>query len=338
MNPQPPLIVLGLCTVVMLGGWLAQRRLRNLVLADLLWAGCISLSSLYYGLVADGAMLPRLLVAMMGGVWGFRLFMHLLQRMLAEPPDSRYRDLIDRMGTDPWRTLRLFVVKAVSATLFSVPLYIAASNPHDQASVWTMLAAAVYIVGLSGEAYADMQLAKFRDQPRNAGRTCRRGLWRYSRHPNYFFAFVHWCSYALLAVGVAGPQWSLTLLAALLTAIGAMRRIPAIEIQALKLRGDDYRDYQRTTNMFFPWLPAGWPNDAAAANAWYTPPPASRTTPSVATRATPIPGARITPSPAARPYATSNGPVTPRPERPLDSRSAPITPNPPSRITVGDED
>lgn len=336
MNLQPLLFVLGLSTAVMLCGLLVQRRMRNLALADLLWAGCISIAALYYGLVAGGAMLPRLLVAMMGGVWGFRLFMHLLQRMLAEQPDSRYRDLLDRVGTHPLRLPGLFLSKAVSATLFSVPLYIAASNPHDLATRWTLLAAGVYIVGLSGEAYADMQLAKFRDQPRNVGRTCRRGLWRYSRHPNYFFALVHWFSYALLAVGVAGPQWSLTLLGALLTAIGAMRRIPAIEAQALKVRGDDYRDYQRTTNMFIPWLPKGWPNDAAATNAWYTPPPASRASPSPTTRATPIPGARITPSPAARLAGSLTGPVTP----PATSRRdrAPTTPNPPSQIVVDEVD
>lgn len=332
MNLQPLFFVLGLSTAVMLCGLLVQRRMRNLALVDLLWAGCISIAALYYGLVAGGAMLPRLLVAMMGGVWGFRLFMHLLQRMLAEQPDSRYRDLLDRVGTNPLRLPGLFLSKAVSATLFSVPLYIAASNPHDLATRWTLLAAAVYIVGLSGEAYADMQLAKFRDQPRNAGRTCRRGLWRYSRHPNYFFALVHWFSYALLAVGVAGPQWSLTLLAALLTSIGAMRRIPAIEAQALKVRGDDYRDYQRTTNMFVPWLPRGWPNDAAATNAWYTPPQASRSSPSPTTRSTPIPGARITPSPATRLAGSPTGPTAPQPTTQRDH--APTTPNPPSRIAV----
>ncbi|MGH8174423.1 MAG: DUF1295 domain-containing protein [Rhodanobacteraceae bacterium] len=334
MNLQPLLFILGLSSAVMLCGLLAQRRMRNLALADMLWAGCISAASLYYGLIAGGAMLPRLLVAMMGGVWGFRLFMHLLQRMLAEPPDSRYRDLFGRVGSNPLRLLGFFLAKGVSATLFSVPLYVAASNPHDQATLWIWLAAAVYIVGLSGESYADIQLAKFRDQPRNAGRTCRRGLWRYSRHPNYFFALVHWTSYALLAVGVSGPQWSLTLLAALLTAVGAMRRIPAIEAQALKMRGDDYRDYQRTTNMFVPWLPKGWPHDAAATNAWYTPPPAARAAPSPTTRATPIPGARITPNPATRETGSISGPTTPEPRR----GRAPTTPDAHSRIAVDEFD
>lgn len=333
MNLQPLFFVLGLSTAVMLCGLLAQRRMRDPALVDLLWAGCISIASLYYGLVAGGAMLPRLLVAMMGGVWGFRLFMHLLQRMLVEHPDSR-RDSAATAGS--LRTAGLYLFNALSATLYSVPLYIAATNPHDQATTWTWLAAAVYIVGLSGETYADIQLTKFRDQPRNAGRTCRRGLWRYSRHPNYFFALVHWSSYALLAVGVAGPQWSLTLLAALLTAIDAMRRIPNIEASALNMRGGDYRDYQRTTNMFLPWLPKGWPNDAAATDTWYTPPPATRAAPSPSTRATPIPGARITPSPATRLPGTPTGPVTP--DAPHRRDPTPAKPEVPSRLAIDEID
>jgi len=338
MNPQPLFVVLGFSTAFMLGGWLVQQRTRNLAIADLLWAACISASALYYGLVADGSMLSRLLVAMMGGIGGFRLFMHLLQRMLTEPAHAR-REYFPPPDSSAMRILAMFVSRALSATLFSVPLYVAARNSQDQAGVWTLVAAGVYLVGLSGEAYADMQLSKFRSQPRNTGRTCRRGLWRYSRHPNYFFAFVHWCSYAPLAIGVPWATWSLTLLAPILTAIVAARRIPLIEAQAQKTRGDEYRDYQRVTPAFVPWLPAGWPRDADAANAWYTPPPPSRSTPIAGARATPLPGARITPPPSSRLPSEPTGPVTPKPMRRLDWREdAPTTPNPPSRMPAVDVD
>ncbi len=337
MNPQPLFVVLGFSTAVMLCGWLVQQRTRNLAIADLLWAACISASALYYGLVADGSMLSRLLVAMMGGLGGFRLFMHLLQRMLTEPAHAR-REYFPPADSHATRILAMFVSRAVSATLISLPLYVAARNPQDQATGWTLVAAAVYLIGLSGEAYADMQLSTFRSQPRNAGRTCRRGLWRYSRHPNYFFAFVHWCSYVPLAVGVPWTMWSLTWLAPILTAIVAARRIPLIEAQAQKTRGDEYRDYQRVTPAFVPWLPAGWPRDADAANAWYAPPP-SRSTPIPGARATPLPGARITPPPSSRLPPEPTGPVTPKPMKRLNWRDdAPTTPNPPSRMPAVDVD
>jgi steroid 5-alpha reductase family enzyme len=335
MNPQPVVVVLGFCTAVMLCGWLVQQRRRNAALADLLWAACISASALYYGVVADGGLLSRLLVAMMGGLGGFRLFMHLLQRMLIEPADSRHRALRERAQSNLAWMLAFFVSRAFSATLFSVPLYVAASNPQDQASAWTLLAAGVYLAGLSGEAYSDIQLAQFRDQPRHRGRTCRRGLWRYSRHPNYFFAFVHWCSYALLAVGLPWSVWSLTLLAPALTAVMAFRRIPAVEAAALRTRGEDYRSYQETTSILVPWFPNGWPNDAAAAAAWYTPPPPSRA--AVSARAAPLPGARITPSPSSR--VPVDGPITPQPQRVLAQRvETPAIAEPASTVPVGEVD
>lgn len=322
MNPAPLLVVLGISTILMLCGWMLQQRTRNPAIVDLCWALCISASALYYGLVAGGAPLPRLLVAMMGGIGGFRLFMHLLQRMLVESMDARARALRERADGRPLWMLGFFLVKGLSATLFSVPLYVAASNPEDQASVWTLLAAGVYFVGLAGESYADMQLATYRDQPRHRGRTCRRGLWRYSRHPNYFFAFVHWCSYALLAVGLPWPVWSLTLLGPALMVVTALRRIPAIESEALLARGEDYLAYQRSTSVLIPWLPTGWPKDRAAADSWYTPPPAARVPTVAGARATPLPGARITPPPLPRLPATPSGPETPRPQRVLDRRAA----------------
>lgn len=307
MNPQPLVVVLGFCTAVMLAGWLVERRKRNPAIADLLWAACLSASALYLGLVAGGSMLSRLLVAMMGGISGFRLFMHLLQRMLVESARAR-----DRSKDNAARMFALFIGKATLATLFAVSLYVAAENPRDEPTLWIWLAAAVYSVGLAGEAYADIQLATFRDQPRNQDRTCRSGLWRYSRHPNYFFAFVHWCSYALLAIGLPWPVWSLALIAPVATAVIAFRRIPAIEAEALGTRGEGYRAYQKTTSAFVPFPPKGWPNDAETF-AWYTPPP-PRERVNSGRHSTPIPGARITPSPASRlPASMLEGPTTPRP-------------------------
>jgi steroid 5-alpha reductase family enzyme len=320
MNPQPLFVVLGFNTAVLLCGWLYQQRTRNLAVADLLWAACISASALYFGLVAEGSMLSRLLVVMMGGIGGFRLFMHLLQRMLTDPAHAR-REYFPHPDSKSTRILGTFLSRAVSAALFSVPLYVAACNPRDQAGTWTFVAAVVYLVGLSGEAYADMQLSKFRSQPRNTARTCRRGLWRYSRHPNYFFAFVHWCSYALLAVGLPWPVWSLTLIAPLATAVIAFRRIPAIEADALRTRGDGYLAYQKTTSAFVPLLPKGWPKDSETF-AWYTPPP-PRERVNSGRHSTPIPGARITPSPASRlPASMLEGPTTPQPQRTLAERGS----------------
>jgi steroid 5-alpha reductase family enzyme len=115
----------------------------------------------------------------------------------------------------------------------------------------------IWIVAVSGEAMADRQLAQFRSKSWNHDRVCCDGLWRYSRHPNYFFEWLHWWAYVIM--GVSSPGWLLTWIGpigmgwALLKVTG----IPWTERQALASRGEDYREYQRTTNAFFPWFPRG---------------------------------------------------------------------------------
>jgi steroid 5-alpha reductase family enzyme len=293
MNPLPPLHVFAASVALLLIGWLVQRRTHNTGLADLLWAACIAGSALYYGVAAGGSLISQMLVTVMGGIWGFRLIMHLLRRMLNEREDPRYRHLRQRWHGDQRRILLLFAARAFSATLFSLPLYVAAANPIAQAGPWTIVAAVIYLTGLSGEAYADMQLSEFRSKPKHLGHTCRNGLWRYCRHPNYLFGWLHWFSYVFLAVGMPRPLWSLTLLGPLLTLLGWIRAIPAAEAQAIRTRGDDYRAYQRATNLLLPWFPRGWPNDRPDASSWHTPLAVTRVTTPVTPRRTPAPAYRM---------------------------------------------
>jgi steroid 5-alpha reductase family enzyme len=110
----------------------------------------------------------------------------------------------------------------------------------------------VWLIAVAGETIADRQLARFRRDPANRGQVCRAGLWRYSRHPNYFFEWVHWLSYVLIGHG----EW-LTWIGpvGMLLFLFRVTGIPYTEMQALKSRGDRYREYQSTTNVFFPWFP-----------------------------------------------------------------------------------
>jgi steroid 5-alpha reductase family enzyme len=113
----------------------------------------------------------------------------------------------------------------------------------------------IWAVAVGGETLADRQLAAWRAAPANDGRTCRSGLWRYSRHPNYFFEWLHWWTYIPLAWG--SPWWWLTLLgqALMLFTLFKVTGIPHTERQALASRGEDYRAYQRSTSVFIPWFP-----------------------------------------------------------------------------------
>ena len=113
---------------------------------------------------------------------------------------------------------------------------------------------------MAGEAAADAQLNKFKSDPSNKGRTCQVGLWRYSRHPNYFFEWLIWVAFALFALASPGGCWGLLSPALILYFVLRVTGIPATEAQAIRTRGEEYRRYQQTTSAFVPWFPKKIPH------------------------------------------------------------------------------
>lgn len=138
--------------------------------------------------------------------------------------------------------------------LFSLPFFAVSRNPQAMAP-WLLAAGAIWLLSVVGESMADAQLERFRSDPANHGSTCRKGLWRYSRHPNYFFEWLHWFAYVVLAVGspISWLAWVGSLVMYLF--LRWISGVPYTEAQALRTRGDDYRAYQRSTPMLFPWFP-----------------------------------------------------------------------------------
>jgi len=252
---HPVLVVLLVAIVVMSAVWWLQVRTRNAGYVDIAWAALMGLAAIWYGFIGDGARVPRITVAVLGTVWGFRLALHLLHRVRSEPEDGRYRHLREVWKGDQRRFFGFFMFQAALTAVLSVPFFVASRNPVDGITPWTLAAIAIFIVAIGGETIADSQLARFRADPSNRGTTCRAGLWRYSRHPNYFFEWLHWFAYVALSVGA--PAWWLSLLGPVLMGASLcwITGIPFVEQQALRSRGDDYRRYQRETSAFFPWFP-----------------------------------------------------------------------------------
>jgi steroid 5-alpha reductase family enzyme len=246
--------------------WLWQRRRGDAGIADVGWASGVGALVLWYAITGHGLPARRLLVAALTGMWAARLAWYLLSdRVLRGPEDGRYQRLRESWGDRfQARMLVFFQGQALLAVLFSLPPLIAMSAVRPRLDLLDAAGALLWLAAVGGEVLADRQLAAHRADPANRGRTCRRGLWRYSRHPNYFFEWLHWWAYALIAWGAAFVWVTVAAPFVMLVFVLFISGIPPTEARALASRGEDYRRYQRETSAFFPWFPKAEADPAAS--------------------------------------------------------------------------
>ena len=249
---------------IMAGAWVVWRRSGNAGWVDTIWTfglGTVGLFGALLPMLADGERLWRqYLVAGLIAIWALRLGVHIARRTRAITDDPRYAKLLQGWGGEAAR--RMFWLLQKQA-LVSIPLglaiLLAAWNPDPAFRFQDMLAVLVLIVAVAGEAVADAQLRGFRADPSNAGRICEAGLWRWSRHPNYFFEWFGWLAYPLLAVDFSGAYpWGWVALAGpacMYWLLVHVSGIPPLEEHMLETRGQAFRAYQARTNAFVPLPP-----------------------------------------------------------------------------------
>lgn len=247
------LAVWACAAMVMTLGWWWQRRHRNAGIVDALWALLLAAAGVFHAVSGHGTPSARILIALCASAWGLRLGLHLWHRVHHEPEDGRYRALREHWQGSQRAFFLFFQFQAGLVVLFSLPFAAVAWNTHPH-PLWLVAGVAIWLLALVGESIADRQLARFRADEANRGRTCRAGLWRYSRHPNYFFEWLTWIGYALMAIGspLVWMAWLGPVVMYLF--LRYLSGIPFTEQQALRNRGDDYRAYQSSTSAFFPWF------------------------------------------------------------------------------------
>jgi steroid 5-alpha reductase family enzyme len=250
------LVGLVLASTVMGALWYLQLRIGDASHVDVAWAALIACAAIVYAVLADGDVGHRILAAVLASAWGFRLAGYLyLNRIRGKDEDGRYRSLRAKWGEQANRNfLWFFQFQALFVVFFSLPFAFVCLDPASEISAVAWVGVGVWAVGNAGTVAADRQLALWRADPENEGKTVRTGLWGWSRHPNYFFEWVTWCGIALLATTAPNGWISWVVPAGLLFLLFRVTGIPATERQALRSR-PDYAEYQQTTSAFVPLPP-----------------------------------------------------------------------------------
>jgi steroid 5-alpha reductase family enzyme len=248
-------------SLLMAGAWMIQQLTGNSGWVDTIWTfslGLVGAGSALWPVAGSAPNARQWLVAALVGIWSLRLGLHIAVRTKGMTDDPRYAAFAREWGVDSPRKMFLFLQ---NQGLGSIPLvfsiFVAAHFPLDLLRPRDYLAALILLSGIAGEALADAQLKRFRKSLANQGRVCDIGLWRWSRHPNYFFEWLGWLAYPVIALSADYPWGWATLLAPtfMYWILVHVTGIPPLEEQMLRSRGERYRDYQSRTSVFFPLPP-----------------------------------------------------------------------------------
>ncbi|MBB6251860.1 DUF1295 domain-containing protein [Nitrospirillum iridis] len=273
MTIPPPVlllagIALGQCLAMALA-WGLQRKTGQSGWVDACWSFATGAGGLTASLfpLDDAPLTARqALVGTLIALWSLRLGLHIVKRTRGGGDDPRYADL--RRAWGPRAASRMFLFlqsQALAAAVLTVTLYAAARNPAPGLGVWDGVGVLLLLAGVLGEGVADAQLARFRRRADAHGRVCDAGLWRWSRHPNYFFEWLGWLAYPCFALapgplaGVDGV-WAWGWLAfsgpaIMYVLLVHVSGIPLLEAHMARSRGAAFTDYRQRTSAFFPWPP-----------------------------------------------------------------------------------
>ncbi len=254
--PSPFWLAPAAVAVLMLVTWVASLAAKDASLVDRIWGLGFALVAGFGWATGAGPLARRSLVLALVAIWGLRLSIHITRRNWGHGEDYRYQAMRQRhpTGFAAWSLVSIFGLQGVLMLLIALPILVAQEAREPMAlSAWDAAGSLLWATGFAIEATADQQLARFRGDPANQGRVLDSGLWRYSRHPNYFGDAVLWWGIFVIALGVGG-WW--TVVSPIVMTILLMRvsGVPLLETRLQETR-PAYRDYVARTSAFVPWPP-----------------------------------------------------------------------------------
>ena len=248
------LLNLGVIASVMFGIWLLSLAIRNSSIVDIFWGGGFVVIAWVSALASPSDATRKWIILVLTSIWGLRLTAYLAWRNIGKGEDYRYRVMRDHHGDRFWMVslYTVFGLQGLIMWIVALPIQAAAVST-SQTSGLDIVGMAFWAVGLTFEAVGDFQLARFKSNPENRGQVCDRGLWRYTRHPNYFGDFMVW--WGMFFIAMSGGAWW-TIVSPILMSVLLIRISGAALLEkSLKIKKPGYADYIRRTSNFFPWPP-----------------------------------------------------------------------------------
>jgi len=254
------LVVAAALSLIMASAWYIQQKSGNSGWVDVTWSlgvGGIAFIASIAPLEHGWPQWRQIAVAVLAASWCLRLGLHIAKRTSASADDPRYRNLILQWGCDAARRMFWFLQsQAAVGIILVISILLAAHNSNPSLRIQDLIGLAILTAAIVGEGIADHQLRAFKGGSRNRNAVCNVGLWRWSRHPNYFFEWLLWFAYPIIAIDFAGYNpygWlALTAPACMYWVLVHVSGIPPLEEHMLRSRGNAFRAYQKRTRPFFP--------------------------------------------------------------------------------------
>ncbi|UCC64820.1 MAG: DUF1295 domain-containing protein [Anaerolineae bacterium] len=248
------LAILGFMTAI----WLVSLILRDSSIVDIFWGtGFVVANWFYFALTPDGLSARKWLISILVTVWGLRLSFYILWRNWGKGEDFRYQKWREEAGRKWWwqSYLKVFVLQGLLMWIISAPLLAAQISPTpDRLTVLDLVAIPVSAIGFFFEAAGDWQMARFKANPANKGKVLNSGVWRYTRHPNYFGDATQWWAYYLLAAAASGGFWTVFSPMVMTILLLRVSGVTLLEKTLVETK-PQYQEYIERTSAFIPWFP-----------------------------------------------------------------------------------